>query len=59
MWWVVQRRGKTGKNRKWKTTSVYSKRKDARTVRSLVKSWGRTDTNFDYRIRKAKIVVEN
>ena len=58
-WWVVQRKGKTGKNRKYKIVRVEPSRRKARIWRNDTKLWDLESRNFRYRVRPAKIVVEN
>ncbi len=57
--WVVQRKSKTGKNRQWKIIRAETSRRKARIWRNDTKLWYLESRNFRYRVRKAKIVVEN
>jgi len=56
MWWIVQRKGKKGKNRKWKTVAAEHTRARARECQNA-REWCGAEDNFCYRVRKARIEV--
>jgi len=55
-WWAVQRKGRWGRNRRWKTLAVCRTRDEARWYRGYDKRNVAGD-GFVYRVRKATIEV--
>lgn len=54
-WWAVQRKGRWGRNRKWKTIFVHRTRRNARVSRDFNKG---VSSGFTFRVSPCSIVVQ-